>query len=189
MDAPFATADALRTYLKQPTLDETAAGEALAAATGFIRAAAEQWISFVAGDVETAEVRYGADLFVLSQFPVVALTSVEVYADSTATWSMLDPSVYRWARSGVVRRSGCGRWPSGQVRVTYDHGYEVIDESTPPGLWGVCVSMAARRTVNPRERVMVRLGGFQETVNPGPGLLATPAEQTVINRYRSPVSG
>lgn len=191
-DAPFATPAALRTFLKQPDLDELAAGDALADATGFIRASAKQWISFVAADVELVEIRSNTDTFVLSEFPVTNVSTVEMYSDTTGLWTAMEPGRFRWLQNGVVRRVGGGYWPFGygRLRVTYDHGYPVIDQTTPPGLWGVCVAMAARRTVNPQDRVAMHIGSFGETFNRQPGgpILATIAEQAIISSFRSPTA-
>lgn len=189
-DVPFADADALRVFLKQPNLGDIAADAALMDATGFIRAAADQWISLVDDDVELVEIRSNTDTFVLSQFPVSNVSVVETYSDTTGLWTTMEPGRYRWLSSGIVRRVGGGWWPFGfgRLRVTYTHGYETIDQTNPPGLWGVCVAMAARRTVNPQDRVAVHIGSFGETFNRQPGgpILATTAEQKIISSFRSP---
>lgn len=191
-DVPFATSAALRVFLKQPNLDELSAANALADATGFIRASTKQWLSFVAGDVEFVEIRSATDMFVLSEYPVVNVSLIETFSDTTGLWTTFLPGRYRWLTNGIVRRIGTGYWPFGvgRLRVTYDHGYQVIDQTNPPGLFGVCVAMAARRTVNPQDRVAMHLGGFGETFNRQPGgpILATVAEQMIIATFRSPTA-
>jgi len=189
VSAPFASVVALQTFLQDPALDVALAADALADATGLIRAATGQWISLVEDDVEEVEIRTATDTFVLAQFPVVAIAKIETYSDTGATWSEVPAIGYRWLTSGVVRSTGWGaHWPFGygRVRVTYDHGHPVIDETTPPGLHAVCLSIAARRTVNPQGRIAVSLGAFSESYGASGPVLITPAEERVLSAFRSP---
>ncbi|MFE2936668.1 hypothetical protein [Streptomyces sp. NPDC059278] len=143
MASPWAAADDLRAYLRLDAIDEPAAEEVIKAAEMVIRGGLGQVIDQVQGDILHL-VGTGHRVLNLPEMPVTAVTSVTV--DDQALTKGVD---YRWNRYGILTRLGAC-WPlDADVEITYTHGYEPI----PPLLVQVCLQVAGRAWVNPKEAV------------------------------------
>lgn len=121
---PLATADALlgRLGITAPTAAETErAGQRVAGASAaFRRLAGGQAVSLVAGDVATLD-GDGSRLLLLPQYPVTAVTSVEVDGeDATAD--------VQWSEHGLLRREVAFPDVFRSVVVVYSHGYDPVPD-------------------------------------------------------------
>lgn len=94
----------------------------LAEASDAFRAQVGTEVSVVTGDVVEMDNTEGRTV-VLPGWPVVAIQSVYVRGRAEP----LDPSEYSWSRLGILD----GPFPTGfrSVKVTYDHGFEVVPAS------------------------------------------------------------
>lgn len=167
----LATPDELADYLgiELDTADTARAQLILDGATGTIQAHTRQTLTAVAGD--TVILAGTTDrVLALPQRPVTSVTTV-VLDGVTIT----DHTVYQ---SALIRDGGWGDTDE-YVTVTYDHGYTVI----PDVLREVCLSLAARRYVNP-ELVAMRqhVGTVMTQFQVGDGL--TRSEKDILRPWR-----
>ena len=155
---PFATPAELATYLQSATQAEADAGsgdvldtgvatQALAAASGAIRAACGWSISqeTVTGTVTWAS---GSCVFL----PTLYLTAVAITVGGSA---LVDGADFTWQRNGLLRRSALTRYWLGSAAITYTHGY-----ATPPdAVKAVCLERAAQQVINPLQMASSTVGG------------------------------
>jgi hypothetical protein len=164
---PFATPAELATYLQSATQAEADAGsgdvldtgvatQALAAASGAIRAACGWSVTqeTVSG---TLSWHAGGCVFL----PTLLLTAVSI---SVAGVPLTDGVDFTWSRNGVVSQFGgvgygWGRRWLGVSTITYTHGYE----TAPEELKAVCLEQAAQRVLNPERMVSRSIGGVTDT--------------------------
>jgi hypothetical protein len=151
--------------------DEWMALEAIEVASAMVRSYCRSSITHVAGDVAVLQGSHGRRL-VLGERPVTAVTAVAL--DGT----LLDPSDFRWQRSGALWRDAGWGGPSHEVEVEYDHGYAVV----PADLAAVTRLAAVRLCSNPEQLAREEVEGYSV-------LVATPAgftvgERLILDRYR-----
>jgi len=104
--------------------------------------------------------------------PLTGVSSVVL--DGTA----LDPSEYRWTRTGYLWRDAGWADPSRQVTVTLSYGYDKV----PDDLCAVAISAAVRVGGNPSALTRVAVEGYEELAS-APGAW-TVGELLVLDRYR-----
>lgn len=106
--------------------------------SAFVRRKTSQTISLVETDTQELRGTWDQDLW-LPQRPVLDVVSLtERYCGSTEFVAYTE---FEWNRRGNLWRAGGWGGPGHTVRVTYDHGYDVI----PPDIVGIVLSIAARR--------------------------------------------
>ncbi|MFH5879762.1 hypothetical protein [Arthrobacter sp. NA-172] len=156
--APLATPAQLGNFLQQTIADtDPVALQLLAEASAVIRRYLDQTVTVVTGDVELCTPLSGKVF--LSQWPVNAVSLVEIYDWQSGAWSTVSASAYRPLLSrGMIKPNPYAfvQWPCGEDswRVTYDHGYVTV----PDDIQGVAVSMAARFYATPTGVDMERTG-------------------------------
>ncbi len=108
--------------------EDAAANQALTDATAMVRSYTRQTLSFVEGDEVTLDGHYQWDL-ALPEFPIVDVTEVvEISVWDNAAETTLDTTDFRFSKAVLHRldRRFCEGFQN--VRVTYDHGYEVLPD-------------------------------------------------------------
>jgi hypothetical protein len=171
---PFITPTDIVNYLGRGSITDPGMLMATDAACDMCRTIADQ--SFNRGTTTEVLDGSGTDVLLLRERPVNSAGTVTV-AGGTIT-------DYVSTSAGLVFRgtAGGGTWPTGRqnVRVTYDHGYEVID--VPRDVRMVAVSIAARLvTQGPVKSETV--GGVSVTYSAGASDV-TPSELLILNKYR-----
>ncbi len=161
----------------QRDITELPAGaiQALEAATATIHAYTGQTLTLVTDDQVTLT---GPGPLWLPQVPVVTVTAVTV--DSV----LLAATNYEWTVYGRLASGWRGRW-SGNVVVTYTHGYD----SVPYDIRAVCWQVAARMLSNPyqypREQVGQTTVSYpQPASNVGGGISLLDHEERTLDAYR-----
>lgn len=169
-------------FLQSPVAPtDDAARMLLAVASGFIRRYTGQTLTLVTDDVELCDVAPNGRIW-LKESPVVSVSSVETWDDSTGLWTVQGPETWRPTTGGIIRRWGTvwpswpGYWEAESVRVTYTHGYEVV----PDELAGVCCSIAARLYTAPAGVVNERLGQRSATYDSELSM----SERLTLDSYR-----
>ncbi|MFD0344012.1 hypothetical protein ACFVH0_36000 [Streptomyces sp. NPDC127117] len=181
MASPWATANDLRAHLRLDTIDEPAAERAIKEAEEVIRGSLRQTIDEVVGDVVHL-VGAGHRILNLPEMPVTAVTLVKVDGQVLA-----QGTDYRWNRYGTLTRlNGC--WPlDADIEVTHTHGYN----SVPPLLVQVCLQVAGRAWVNPKEAISSEsLGDYSVSYDKDrTGQALTEFETRILEPYaRGPAS-
>jgi hypothetical protein len=123
---------------------------------------------------------YGAQPLLLASLNVTAVASV---VDDGTTLALTDD--YTWQPNGVILRAGW--WGTGDVVVTYTHGYD----DPPPEVTAVVQAVAQRAVDNPGSRPRDQIGPFAPTYsqtgsNQAPALALLDAEKAVLDPYRIP---
>ncbi|MGW0938872.1 hypothetical protein [Streptomyces sp. NPDC002666] len=177
MASPWALPEQLRLRLQLATIDEAQAADTIAGAEAIIRAALNQTIDQVIGD-ELVLVGNGRRLLNLPEMPVTAVASVTVGGAI-----LVNGTDYRWNRYGNLTRLGYDAcWPLDEdVEVVCTHGYLV----TPDAITQVCLQLAARAWVAPKEAVAAEsLGDYSVTYDKQrTGQALTDFEMGMLERY------
>jgi hypothetical protein len=123
---------------------------------------------------------YGAQPLLLASLNVTAVASV---VDDGTTLAPTDD--YTWQSNGVILRAGF--WGTGDVVVTYTHGYD----DPPPEVTAVVQAVAQRAVSNPGSLVRVQKGPFADTYsqtgfNQSLPMALLDAEKSILDRYRIP---
>jgi hypothetical protein len=122
---PFIGVDDLEAILGV-TVDDTAliTSIALDASCQAVRSYLDQTVNFVANDTEIVD-GHDTKKIRLKQRPVRRLGAV------TLDGQVVDPSLYN-LKDSTIRRVDQIRWPAGyaNITVTYDHGYDVIPDTS-----------------------------------------------------------
>lgn len=123
---------------------------------------------------------YGAQPLLLRSLQVTAVASV---VDDGTTLVLTDD--YIWQPNGVITRAGY--WGTGDVVVTYTHGYETV----PAEVTAVVQAVAQRAVSNPGSLVRTQKGPFADTysqtgVNQSLPIALLDAEKDVLDHYRIP---
>jgi hypothetical protein len=167
---------AARLHIDVAALDEDAADQAIADASGIIRALTRQDLTLVEND--TALLAGGTRILTLPQRPVVVdsthlLTVVEVGDFGAADLAMVEDRDYTrigaeltrgqpwWNTSrlmGWPRARNFGVWAP-RVRVTYSHGYTEL----PGDIVDACLDAASVIYENPGGRRQVTIDDYTET--------------------------
>ncbi len=183
-DAPLVSQDDFVEWysLPAPTTAEAARIQtALEIASAQIRNGRRQF-SPVSGDLITVDSEGGLTLLLpKTRLPVTAVSLVEQL--SGEAYVALDATEYDWSVDGILSRWWTG-WPcrAQGVRVTYDHGYNVL----PRDVAGVCLSLAKRLYDNPsgQGQTSMTLGDYSVAYEPGgAGLL--PHEVDTLSLYEA----
>lgn len=173
MATPWATPEQLRLHLRLPTIDTDEAAAALAEAETTVRGALWQTVDAVVDDT-THLVGNGGRVLRLPEHPVTAVTEVLVDGEQLAATG------YRCNRNGVLTRTDHACWPlDADVAVTYDHGWAVV----PPPVAKVCVQLAGRAFVNPRDVASQTVGGVSTSYRAGVGQELSAFELDSLARY------
>ncbi len=166
-----------------PAAEQAQIQTALEIASAEIRNGRREF-SPISGEVETLD-GHGSISVLTSRYhlPVTSVTLVEEFNGST--YDTVDASEYQWNADGVITRQNWRCWPGylQGVRVTYDHGYDVL----PRDVAGVCLRLAARLLANPGGSAVQRetLGdaSVEYSTSATGGLL--PDEENVLSLYES----
>lgn len=164
----LATADELADLTGQ-TIDADRAAILLELASAAVRDVAGITIDAATSTDELLDGPGGCEL-ILPEWPVRAVTQlVEIDADGTED-VLRGPDdtapEYRWSRSGVVTRTGT--WPHRprSVKVTYDHGFDVV----PAGIKRATLLAAARGLSSPLGYTSESIGDWSGTRSADGGL-------------------
>jgi hypothetical protein len=185
---PFIGVDDLEAILGV-SVDENALITTIALDSGCqaVRSFLDQTINFVPNDVETID-GHGTKKIRLHERPVRKLTQV------TLDGQVVDPSLYNLKKS-TIRRVDIDRWPVGyaNIQATYDHGYDVIPDSSsgddvlvPPDMRLVAL-LSSRRVYVAVGKVdgvqgvkqSESIGQYSYTLSAGASAAATSAAQLV----------
>jgi hypothetical protein len=148
--APLAAPADLSVFVQDATYDLPTLTRALTQASSTIRAYTGQDLEFRAADVVIVTPKPGCVVY-LPQLPVQAVSLVEIlvpdYTTGIDTWTAVSGGYRFNAHGAVYLTKTLPTWPTGwdTVRVTYDHGYQVI----PDPIRDVCLELAARSLDNP----------------------------------------
>ena len=193
--ASFATASDLNTYTGT-TVATARAEQLLDLASGVIRAYTGQYIERVLNDTIVVPGNH-TYLLSLPERPVLAVDSVTVgdtalTVDNDYVWDGFG-NLYRGASvTGVLVVNGPGTllsdrgdWggPGTQVTVQYDHGFATI----PSDVKAVCLQMAARALSSPDGVNSETVGSYSVSYARSSGVMLTPDEQNILDRYRQKV--
>lgn len=156
--------------------------EVLRQASAYFRRATSQEITLHEEDTQELIGAWGTDIW-LPQRPVLNVTAVAVRA--CATDEFVDRTAFRFHRRGLLSDVYPWEGPGAVVRVTYDHGYEIVPEDVQAAV----LSMAARRygSVSSGVVTSVTLGSFSEsyaTDASGSPIGLTDFEAQVIEAYK-----
>jgi hypothetical protein len=151
--------------------DLAVAAEAVEVASAMVRSYCRSSITYVIGDVAVIP-GTAARRLLLGERPVTAVASVRL--DGT----LLDPSAYRWQRSGALWRTGGWGGPDHDVEVTYSHGFTTV----PADLAAVTRLAAARLATNPEQLSRQEMEGYSVLAAAPVGF--TVGELLVLDRYR-----
>lgn len=115
--------------------------------------------------------------------PSLNVTAVASVVEDGVTLTSDD---YAWTAAGVLTRD-CGRWASGDVVVTFTHGYVEV----PAEVTAVVQAIAQRAVSNPGSLVRVQKGPFSDTYsqtgfNQSLPIALLDAEKSILDRYRLP---
>jgi hypothetical protein len=161
------------------TLTATEA-ERLLQAEALVRAYCGWHIAPSRADVEETLRGDGGAPLLLRSLYVTAVASV---VDDGTTLALTDD--YIWSQNGVIRRAGY--WGTGDVVVTYTHGYD-----EPPAEVTAIVQAVAQRAVNnPGSSVRRQVGQVSDTYsqtgfNQSIPLALLDAEKAILDHYRIP---
>lgn len=177
MASPWALPEDLRLRLRLATIDQAQAEDTIAGAEAVIRAALDQTIDEVVGD-ELVLVGNGRRLLNLPEMPVTAVASVTL-----GGVVLVNGTDYRWNRHGNLTRLGYGAcWTLDEdVEVICTHGYAV----TPDAVAQVCLQLAARAWIAPKEAVASEsLGDYSVTYDKQrTGQALTDFEMGMLEQY------
>ncbi|WP_299542032.1 hypothetical protein [uncultured Streptomyces sp.] len=180
MADPWATPEDLRVHLRLDTIDPELAAAAISAAQTVVRGALRQHVDQVQ-DAVLHLVGTGRHIMNLPEMPVTGLASVTV--DGT----VLEAAAYRWNRHGILRSLG-GCWPlDADITVVCTHGWATV----PDVVARVCVQVAGRAWVNPKEAVASEsLGDYSVSYDKQrTGQAVTDFEARILEPYaRGPAS-
>lgn len=186
----LATVAQLSNYMQSsPALAPTdpTAMQLITMVSGLIRSYTGQQLTAVTGDVELCDPH--SRMVFLREFPVNAVSKVEVYDVYSNLWKIADPTTYTVSlRRGTIKTNPVMPlgfyWPTDDEtwRVTYDHGYAVV----PDDLAGICCSVAARIYGTPVGIDMERIGQRQVKYSLTADAF-NPLEIGVMTRYRQMV--
>src|SRR5580704_4388326 len=183
---PLASAAQLAAHLGVESIDPNAAAQALAGASGAVRAFCGWQISQVLDDQIVVD-GTGTQSFLLPTAHVTQVYWVQL------DYMMLSPVVwdgtqnaqygFEWTSSGIITRAPMWCWPRGarRITVTLDHGYPVI----PDEITACTCAVAARAMDNPESVRMRRVGETAETYD-GAALTAyglSPNDQQTVGRF------
>lgn len=119
----------------------------------------------------------------LPQLPVIAVEDVVVRYGGSDTFYDVETTSYTFDRRGrLIKRGGYWGGSQGIVRLTYDHGYEVV----PDDIEAVCLAIAARFYRNPSGFESETIGQYSYRFGdaaPAAGL--STYEQSVLQNYRN----
>lgn len=123
---------------------------------------------------------YGGQPLLLRSLHVTAVTSV---VDGGTTLALTDD--YVWNANGVIMR--VGYWGTGDVVVTYTHGYD----EPPADVTAIVQSVAQRAVNNPGSLVRKQVGPFGDTYsqtgfNQSLPIALLDAEKEILDHYRIP---
>lgn len=118
--------------------------------------------------------------------PSLYVTSVASVTDDGTALTVEDD--YTWSPVGVLTR--VGYWSTGEVVVSFTHGYA----DPPPEVTAVVQAVAQRAVDNPGSLVREQRGPFAETYsqvgfNQSIPLVLLDAEKETLRRYRIPALG
>lgn len=118
--------------------------------------------------------------------PSLYVTSISAVSDDGTALTVEDD--YIWSAAGVLTR--VGTWSTGEVTVTYTHGYD----TPPPEVKAIVQAVAQRAVDNPGSLLRRQIGPFSNTYSTtGANEVATLAllesEKDALRRYRIPAVG
>lgn len=175
--ADFATAEELASYV-QSDLDRSTAELNLAIVSASIRTACGWSIS---EEVSATFVLNGTGRPTLFM-PTLRLTAVTSVTELGVT---VDPTLYEWTDSGILRRLLYGIWTSAArgVTVIATHGYATV----PAEIKGACLEHAARLMSSPEGGTRgYTVGNMSETFGGTSTLVSALADDPRITPYRIP---
>lgn len=109
------------------------------------------------------------------------VTAVDSIVDDGTTLILSDD--YAWSPNGVILRAGY--WGTGDVVVSYTHGYD----DPPAEVTAVVQAIAQRAVDNPRSLTRLQIGPFSESYsatgsNQATGIALLDSERAVLDAYR-----
>lgn len=191
MGAPLAAASDL---VVEGTYDVAKTASALSWATSVIEAYCKHSFGLVTDETVVISPHGGSGL--LPNFPVVQVTLVEGYLPDgqgmawkpmTNYWLVADTGELfnTIGLPGVPWNPFSWPWLPGSLRVTYDHGYEVI----PNDLRDVCARLAGQYLENPELFVERRVGDMEGRFSGSAGVVFGPMDKVVLDKYSDGVLG
>jgi hypothetical protein len=158
----LAAVEQLAAFMQLPLADDDATAILLLnIASGMVRRKLKQQLDYVGDDAVTLDPINGTYVQ-LREFPIVAVSLVEMLDAATQQWVAADPSTYTVSRAtgmiGALPGTGV-YWPTTPEswRVTYTHGFEEL----PDDLLGVVLGVAARAYSSPAGIESERVGAYQ----------------------------
>ncbi|MDW4900663.1 mobile element protein [Streptomyces californicus] len=178
-DYYLADPDELATLTGKPAADERLLLELRNASRRF-RGAVGHPVNLVVEDEVTLDGN-GRTSLLLPVWPTVQVHSVHLDG------ALLDESGYQWSDAGVLRRSGCGRWPDRLrcVRVVYTHGWATIPEDIAEAV----LDKAATMMRVPRGIASKAVGGQSVTYGVQAAIGVTDQWQKTVDRHRIRTAG